>query len=141
MGDNYTKGMVDGIKLWGETCGRQGSCDKCPIGIIRGTGVTCQDFARQFPQKMLSLLSEIHDGEISYYQEFCMRFPESNMTVKQLADCVCRRTAFEGYVECEGGDCVSCWKETYIGDVTPEAGGEEGADGVAWAGDNEEGGI
>ena len=110
---SYNQGMIDGIKLWGETCGRQGTCENCPIGSIRGTNVTCQDFAKQFPAKMLSILKEMKEGTLTYYEEYCTRFPECNLTVEELAACTCR---------CEKADdqsaCEMCWKETYSSDVT-----------------------
>lgn len=118
MAQSYKQGMIDGIKLWGEVCGKQGNCEDCPIGTIRGANVTCQDFARQFPAKMLSILSEMNEGEITYHQEFCTRFPECNMDIETLADSACRKAIFEGYLECEGGDCVACWQQSYVGDVS-----------------------
>lgn len=119
---SYNQGMIDGIKLWGETCGRQGTCENCPIGSIRGTNVTCQDFAKQFPAKMLSILKEMKEGTLTYYEEYCTRFPECNLTVEELAACTCRKAVFEGYLGCEKADdqsaCEMCWKETYSSDVT-----------------------
>lgn len=119
---SYKQGMIDGIELWGTVCGKQGNCDTCPIGSIRGTNVTCQDFARQFPAKMLSILSEMNEGELTYYEEYCTRFPECNLTVEELAACTCRKAVFEGYLMCESAEdssaCESCWKEVYTSDVT-----------------------
>lgn len=122
---SHEQGMVDGIKLWGEVCGSQGNCDECPIGSIKGVNVTCQDFARQFPAKMLSILKEMSDEDYTYYKEYCTRFPECNMPVEVLADCVCRKAVFEGFTACESGDCVECWKEKYAGDVTEDVEDDE----------------
>lgn len=121
MAQSYNKGLSDGIKLWGEACGKQSSCATCPIGSIRGTNVTCQDFARQFPEKMLSILKEMNEGEISYFEEYCIRFPHSDLDVETLSKVTCRKAAFEGYLGCEctsDDDCIRCWKETYTDDVT-----------------------
>ena len=128
-GKTHQQGMIDGLELWGRVCGR-GVCEECPIGSIRGTNVTCQDFARQFPAKMLSILKEIDEGELTYYEEYCTRFPESNLPIEALAACTCRKVVFEGYLDCdkvndeaiETGDnveiCTECWKEKYVSDVT-----------------------
>lgn len=118
--NSYQQGLIDGIQLWGAACSRQGQCDNCPIGSIRGTGVTCQEFAKEFPAKMVSILTEMSKGELSYYEEYCTRFPMCNMTVEILSKAVCRKAVFEGYINCEGGDCVACWKEKYVSDVTEE---------------------
>lgn len=116
--NSYQQGRIDGIKLWGEACAKEGSCERCPIGIIRGTGITCQEFARKYPAKMISLLQEMNNNRISFYEEFCIRFPNSNITVEELADCACRKVVFEGYLSCKGGDCVECWQEDFTGDIT-----------------------
>lgn len=118
---SYQQGMVDGLELWGRVCGEQSNCDNCPIGLIRGTNVTCQDFARQFPAKMLSLLSEMDAGETTYFNEFCIRFPECNMDVEAVSKLACRRAVFEGYLDCECTDdseCLNCWSKRYVGDVS-----------------------
>jgi hypothetical protein len=122
---SHQQGMIDGIEMWGRVCGSQGNCETCPIGSIRGANVTCQDFARQFPAKMLSILKEMDQGEINYYEEYCIRFPECTLPVEALAACTCRKAVFEGYLDCEevpdGEDfsaCVECWKQKYNGDVT-----------------------
>lgn len=125
---SYQQGQIDGLKLWGEVCGRQGNCDMCPIGQIRGANVTCQDFARQFPAKMLSILTEMRDGMITFYEEYCTRFPECNLDVETLAECACRKAVFEGDLTCqesEHSNCVNCWKAKYTGDVTAEVSAEE----------------
>ena len=119
---SYNQGMIDGLELWGRVCGKQGLCDNCPIGSIRGTNVTCQDFAKQFPAKMLSILKEMDEGELSYYEEYCTRFPECNLTVEELAALSCRKAIFEGYLNCEKFEdstaCEACWKERYTSDIT-----------------------
>lgn len=121
---SYKQGQIDAIGLWGRTCGKEGNCSGCPIGSIRGAGVSCQDFARQFPAKMLSILTEMDEGQLTYYEEYCMRFPECNLPVDVLAASTCRKAVFEGYLECPKIDpndssvCEKCWKEPFIGDVT-----------------------
>lgn len=119
---SYMQGKVDALQLWGRVCGGQGSCEDCPIGNIRGTNVTCQDFAKQFPQKMLSILTEMDNKEITYYQEYCMRFPDANMDIETLSACLCRKAVFEGYLACDRAEipdaCLECWKQKYVGDVT-----------------------
>lgn len=113
--------MIDGLQLWGTVCGQQSNCQNCPIGSIRGTNVTCQDFAAEFPAKMLSILTEMKDEGISFFNEYSTRFPECNLDVETLSQVACRKAVFEGYTACPGGDCVACWKEKYTGDVTEVA--------------------
>ena len=118
----YNDGAIDAIKMWGRVCGRQGNCAACPIGSVRGAGLSCQDFASQFPQKMLSILKEMDRDDVTYYQEYCMRFPETAMPLEVLSACICRKAIFEGYLDCEDIDnpdaCIDCWKERYTGDIT-----------------------
>lgn len=122
MADSYQQGRIDGIRLFGEVCGREGGCYSCPIQQIRGTGMTCQDFAAKFPAKMLSLLNELREKEHTYFNEYCIRFPNSDMDVETLAAFSCRKALFEGYLECPGADggfdCVACWNQKYEGDIT-----------------------
>lgn len=119
---SHQQGMIDGIELWGKTCGRQGTCENCPIGSIRGTNVSCQDFASKFPAKMLSILKEMNEGELSFYEEYCIRFPNCNLDLETLAACTCRKAVFEGYLDCEKASdtaaCEACWREKYVADVT-----------------------
>lgn len=126
---SHQQGMIDGIELWGRVCGKQGNCDGCPIGSIRGTNVTCQDFAKQFPAKMLSILKEMDKGELTYYEEYCTRFPECNLSVDVLSLAMCRKAVFEGFVDCPHADdeeaCLKCWQEVYQGDVTEVSSEEE----------------
>lgn len=118
----YQQGVIDGIALWGRTCGKESNCEGCPIGSIRGAGVTCQDFARQFPAKMASILKEMDEGQITYFEEYCLRFPSCQLDVEQLALVACRKACFEGNVSCkrmeEEGACEACWKEVYVADVS-----------------------
>ena len=114
---SYRQGKIEALELWGTVCGKEGNCEGCPIGAIRGANVTCQDFARQFPAKMLSILEEMKEGKTTYYNEYCTRFPECNLSAEDLAACACRKAIFEGDTSCEGGDCVECWFDTYVGDV------------------------
>jgi hypothetical protein len=128
--------MIDGISLWGRTCGKESNCDMCPIGSIRGTNVTCQDFAKQFPAKMLSILKEMDEEGLTYYDEYCTRFPECTLPVDVLALCTCRKAVFEGYLNCNVGEeivndeereeaCIRCWQEKYVADVTEASFSEE----------------
>lgn len=128
---SYNQGMIDGLELYGRVCGKTGNCLDCPIGNIRGANVTCQDFAKQFPAKMLSLLKEMDKGEITYYEEYCMRFPDNQMPIDIFASCMCRKAIFEGYLDCPVADsedddalvtekCLACWNEKYIGDKTED---------------------
>lgn len=120
MADNNTKGMIEAIQLWGRVCGKQANCESCPIASVRETGLTCQDFAKNYPAKMLSLLLELDRGELTYFQEYCLRFPDCNLSVEDLSECTCRKAVFEGKLGCESGDCVACWNSRYFGDVSGE---------------------
>jgi hypothetical protein len=101
---------------------RQGACESCPVGAMRGANVTCQDFARQFPEKMVSLLQEMDKKGSTFYEEYCTRFPECNIPIEDLAHVACRKVLFEGFIFCEKTDdmsaCIACWNEKYKGDIT-----------------------
>ena len=116
----FKSGMIAGLEIYGRVCGKQANCEQCPVGSIRGTGVTCQDFAKQFPAKMLSILQEMDEGQLTFFEEYCTRFPNCNLSVEELAQIMCRKACFEGYCACEkeGQDCVDCWNETYVSDIT-----------------------
>lgn len=132
---SYQKGMVDAIQLWGNACGHQANCVECPVGAMKNLNVTCQDFARQFPEKMLSILKEMDQGQLSYYEEYCTRFPESSLSLKEVSLVTCRKAIFEGYLDCEENNedaCVACWMEAYVGDTTESKDDNEEADGSAF---------
>lgn len=120
--NSYQQGRIDALQLWGTVCGRHANCEECPIGSMRGANVTCQDFAKQFPAKMLSILQEMYEGQISFFEEYCTRFPNCNLDVETLAVCTCRKAVFEGYLDCDKANdsaaCEACWKEIYVADVT-----------------------
>ena len=122
MGKSYRQGMIDAIEMWGTICGNNANCENCLIGAACETGITCQEFARRHPSKMISILEEMKKGETTYYNEYSIRFPNSKLSVEELSDCCCRKAVFEGYTECEGGNCVECWNDIYSGDVTELSG-------------------
>lgn len=122
MEKTYQDGVIDGVALFGRVCAKTGNCENCPVGAIRGAGTTCQDYARNFPKKMVSLLTEMDKEDYTYYNEFSVRFPESNLPVELLALSTCRKAVFEGYLDCpnagEDSACIACWQEQYVSDVT-----------------------
>lgn len=118
MSKSYNQGVQDGIALYGKVCSSQSSCSDCMIGQLRGESLTCQDFMKQFPGKMVSLLTEMDSKDYTFYNEYITRFPNCGLTVDDLSDIVCRKAIFEGFVNCECGDCKSCWLQTYTDDVT-----------------------
>lgn len=115
---NYMQGMQDGLELYGRVCGKQSSCEECMVGQLKGNAVSCQEFMKQFPMKMLSFLTEMDSGDYSYFDEYVTRFPNCNLPIEDLSQIVCRKAIFEGYVECDSEDCLECWKEQYVTDVT-----------------------
>ena len=56
--------------------------------------------------------------EFTYFDEYNIRFPQSNLSVEALSEVACRKAIFEGFTGCEGGDCEACWKQAYVGDTT-----------------------
>lgn len=118
MDETYEKGKQDGLRLYGRVCSHQSRCDGCMIGQLIGETLTCQEFMSSYPQKMLSLLTEMDKKEYTYYDEFVTRFPSCNLSLPDLAETTCRKLVFEGVVDCENGDCEKCWKEIYVSDVS-----------------------
>ena len=119
--------MREGLALWGRVCGNDNNCSVCPVQTMLDAGVTCQEFASKHPDKFLSILEEIDKGGTTYYQEFMHRFPNNSFPPEILAELICRKVAFEGYLDCTCDDtakCIQCWKEAYAGDVT-EVGKDE----------------
>lgn len=117
----YEQGIIDGVKLWGTACSGQGNCDSCPVSVLTGANVTCAEFAKKFPEKMAGMFSDMTKEDHTYYNEYCLRFPNCNLPVEVLAECACRKAVFEGNVNCEvegESACVDCWNERYYGDVT-----------------------
>lgn len=120
MGMSYEQGRIDAIELYGRVCSSQSSCEDCVVSQLKGDSISCQEFMSRFPSKMLSLLTEMDSKEYTYYNEYITRFPNCNLTLEALADIACRKAIFEGYISCEGGDCKTCWKEQYTGDITED---------------------
>ena len=113
MAETYEQGVVDGLRLYGDACARQGDCASCPIGALADAGVSCRDLLRQSPEKVAGLLNEMVGHELTFYEEYCLRFPETGMSVEELGEFVCRRVVFEGVASCQGGDCKACWSKPY----------------------------
>lgn len=118
MAKSYEQGKLDGLELYASVCNSQGSCGDCLIGIVKGDDINCQEFISKFPGKALSLLTEMKQVDYSFYNEYCTRFPNCNLSIDELSEVVCRKAIFEGFVGCEGGDCSACWAEKYSSDVT-----------------------
>ena len=108
--------MVDVIRLYGEICTSVGSCDNCLVNEAAGE-LSCAEFAKLQPNLFLNALKRMKDENYSYYNEFCNRMTNCELSVEDLADTICRKVAFQGYVDCEGGDCVACWNKKYDGDI------------------------
>ena len=121
---SYEQGVQDGVKLWGEACGKQANCDSCPIGMLKGANITCQEFAQKFSPKMTSMLKEMRDGDYTYFDEYVTRFPETKDNVEDVSGYICRKYVFEGEVDCPYSDdaerCKACWLEQYEGDIQAE---------------------
>ena len=115
---SYNQGQIDALQKWGSVCGKQSSCEECIINSVKGEALTCQEFAAQFPAKFLSLITEMANDEYTFADEFATRFPNCNLSVENLAEVACRKALFEGYIDCHEGDCVECWKQSYVGDIT-----------------------
>lgn len=121
MADTYTNGLIEGVRLLGGVCSRYGDCDLCPVGKVRGTGMTCHQFAMSQPEKMLSLLQEA-DRNLTYCDEYNIRFPNADADIDYLAEILCRRCVFEGETTCKVTNneiCRKCWGCVYVGDVDP----------------------
>ena len=125
MGKSYEQGKQDGLELYGRVCSTQSSCSECMIGQLRGESISCQEFMKQFPGKMVSLLTEMDSAEYTYFDEYVTRFPNCNLSLTDLADIVCRKAIFEGFVSCNGGDCKDCWSMKYTGDITEDLESEQ----------------
>lgn len=123
----YEKGMVDAIERFGKFCGSKSNCEGCRINLIKGSEMSCTEFANKFPQKFVSImLDEVNKG-ISYIEEYHLRFPECDLDAEDMASLgICRRAMFEGYLDCEKPEslCRDCWEERYHGDKTEEEGEE-----------------
>lgn len=124
MDKSYEQGVQDGIALYGRVCSKQGDCSSCMIGTLKGDTISCPEFMSKFPSKMVSLLSEMDSEKYTYYNEYVSRFPNCNLPIEALSEIVCRKVVFEGYMECQGGDCSACWQESYAGDLTEVDGGD-----------------
>lgn len=114
----YTKGYVNALKEFGEVCSSN-SCESCAIASLRGSELSCQEFMKKFPEKFASMLEFMQDKEQTFLNEFRTRFPDCELEDKDIPDTLCRKMVFEGYVDCEGGDCVACWEEPYTGVDAP----------------------
>ena len=118
MAESYRQGQIDGIQLVGQVCTGH-DCSDCAVGQMVGDSMTCFEFMSQYPNKMLSLMSEEASKDYTFYNEYRVRFPYSNLTVDELAACTCRKALFGGTLECDLDEskCVECWNATYTGDV------------------------
>jgi len=112
----YEQGLIDMSKAYGRACGSCDSCEQCNVGIVKGEGISCPEFAQKFPKKFVSLILDQTSDGISYYQEYLIRFPRVELSVDELVSLgMCRKAIFDGNAECNrpSSDCKGCWLEKY----------------------------
>lgn len=107
--------MSDILKAYGEVCSVR-DCEHCLIGVERGD-LSCAEFLLKFPERATALINQMQNQDVTYYNEFRRRFPSCTISSEILAECACRKAIFEGYLDCENGDCLACWNERYTGDI------------------------
>lgn len=111
--------MSDVLKAYGEVCSNR-DCEGCLIGLDRGE-LSCPEFLAKFPERATALINQMQKQDVTYYNEFRRRFPSCNISSEVLSDCACRRAIFEGYLDCQGDDCLACWNALYTGDIQYDA--------------------
>lgn len=118
--ENLMPGMIKAAEMYGTVCSSR-NCEDCAVGIVKGSGLTCAEFAKQFPKKFVSLLWDESQDGLTYAEEYQTRFPESDVNLEMLiAMGMCRKAIFEGDISCEIAseeNCKQCWTTRYITDT------------------------
>lgn len=114
MENDYVQGQIDIIRKFGECCNST-VCDECPLNI---PAVGCQTLAMNQPKKFISILESALGEDWSFYNEYCLRMPESNLKLSELAQISCRKVMFADYYTCEHlgvnqAECEKCWGMPY----------------------------
>lgn len=112
--ESYMQGLQDGVTLVASVCHTH-NCEDCKLSQASGE-LSCMDFVANHPSEATSILLDMEQGGHSYYDEYCVRFPESEVSVEDLAATVCRKVIFEGDFTCPIEDentCIECWKSDY----------------------------
>lgn len=144
--EDFMAGFRNGLQLVSVCCSLNSEdCNNCPLGELFDANEDCLDICADTPDKVAEKLSElITNGGIpytislvapfpvktigcmekpsstavrSYYDEFCVRFPESEDTLQDIAISCCRNACF-GLGDCpydsvETTECEQCWREDY----------------------------
>lgn len=108
----YIQGLRDGLQSYGTLCAAHGDCGECPIARKLGD-MDCEVCMRRDPAKLVDAIAVAEETPLNYYEQYCLRFPESVLTLEEVSDSVCRKMLFTGDMTCSGGDCLRCWSEPY----------------------------
>jgi len=144
---DFMEGFENGLGIVSACCVLNNyDCDICFIhNMIEDDTVGCVEFCRDNASLVASAIADyISDGGIpygirlkakdvferalhgytsstprTYYDEFCIRFPECMHTVDSVAVTCCKNVCF-GLGECDKEDtndsiCTACWEEAYEG--------------------------
>lgn len=145
--DDFMSGFKSGLQIVSVCCSlNRADCNNCPLGELLDVNTDCLDFCADNASEVSDKLSElIADGGIpyrlklvaphpiktvsclekpesistrSFYDEFCVRFPESEDSLDDVARSCCRNACF-GLGDCQydsedDADCAACWREDYV---------------------------
>lgn len=114
---------MEDFTLYARACSSQGDCTGCPMATVKAVDVSCMDFVKQFPEKAYAVCKKMLEEPHTYYNEYCNRFPQSGLSMPEVALAFCRKAMFDGSFECNTNDeisCTRCWNEPYQGEFTTD---------------------
>ena len=118
MDKTYDEGFVDGVSAYINVCSKHPDCAGCPLADEFAGDTTCETFIQRNPKRAASLLKQDLHKVHTYFAEYRLRFPHSDITLENMAESACRKAIFNGDMTCSGGDCAACWNEEYFSDAT-----------------------
>lgn len=112
----YEEGFADGVSSYIEFCTKHPDCMGCSMLNEFDGDTTCEEFILKNKVRAASIILQ-SSGTHSYFAEYRLRFPHSNIRLEDMAESACRKAIFNGDMSCTGGDCLSCWNEQYSSDI------------------------
>lgn len=112
----YEEGFSDGVAGYINLCSKHPDCIDCPMLNEFDGDTTCEEFILRNKTRAASVVMQ-SSGEHTYFAEYRLRFPHSNIQLEDMAESACRKAIFNGDTTCSGGDCMACWSEPYTSDI------------------------
>lgn len=119
MKQTFMQGMVTGIQMQADYCATHDCDTECEVKRLAGEE-SCADYILKHANAAASIFYSAANKGHSYYEEFKLRFPESEESLEDVSSTCCCATMFGRVCPYEDSaddvtdeQCQKCWQEKY----------------------------